>query len=83
MITIDIQIEPNTQTEIDEERLIGIVESTLQICFVQQAELTVSITSDSEIQSLNAQYRGLDKPTDVLSFDALNAEDDFILPEGM
>ena len=30
----------------------------------------IHITTSEEIQSLNAQYRGFDRPTDVLSFEA-------------
>ena len=33
-----------------------------------QAELTIVITGDEEIRALNRQYRGVDAPTDVLSF---------------
>ena len=32
------------------------------------AELSILITDDREIHALNAEYRGKDKPTDVLSF---------------
>lgn len=32
------------------------------------AEISVTFMSDEEIQSINAQYRGIDKPTDVISF---------------
>ena len=32
------------------------------------AQATVYITDDAEVQALNLQYRGYDKPTDVLSF---------------
>ena len=32
------------------------------------AELSIMLTNDSNIQSLNAQYRGKNKPTDVLAF---------------
>ncbi len=32
------------------------------------AELTIRLVDDAESQSLNAEYRGKDKPTNVLSF---------------
>ncbi len=38
-------------------------------------ELSVRLTSDSEVQALNCQWRGKDKPTNVLSFPMLDAED--------
>ncbi|WNN87618.1 rRNA maturation RNase YbeY [Gloeocapsopsis dulcis] len=41
-------------------------------------ELSLRLTSDAEIQVLNAQYRQQDKPTDVLAFAAL--ENNFPLP---
>ena len=31
-------------------------------------EISIRLTDDSEVQTLNAQYRGKDKPTNVLSF---------------
>ncbi len=33
-----------------------------------RAELSILLTGDEEIRELNAEYRGLDKATDVLSF---------------
>jgi probable rRNA maturation factor len=44
-------------------------------------EITLRLTDDAEIQSLNAQYRQIDRPTDVLAFAAL--EDEMILPPEM
>lgn len=35
-----------------------------------QAALTIALLSDESIQTLNRQYRGVDAPTDVLSFPA-------------
>ena len=37
-------------------------------------ELSLAITDDLTIQQLNQQYRQIDRPTDVLSFAALEAE---------
>lgn len=38
------------------------------------AELSLLITDDEEIRSLNRDYRGIDHPTDVLSFSQLEGE---------
>ena len=38
--------------------------------FKQEAELSIRIVENDESQSLNHQYRGKDKPTNVLSFPA-------------
>ncbi|QIL02018.1 rRNA maturation RNase YbeY [Sphingomonas sinipercae] len=38
-------------------------------------ELSVRLTSDPEVQALNAKWRGRDKPTNVLSFPQMEAED--------
>lgn len=37
-------------------------------------ELTLRLTNDTEIQSLNAQYRAQNQPTDVLAFAALEVD---------
>jgi len=37
-------------------------------------EVSVLLTDDAEIRSLNRQYRGIDKPTDVLSFSQLEGD---------
>ena len=39
------------------------------------AELSVRLTSDSEIHALNAQWRGKDQPTNVLSFPLASAKE--------
>jgi len=39
----------------------------------RQAELSLALVTDREIHSLNRQYRGKDKPTDVLSFPLADA----------
>lgn len=44
------------------------VQAALQHQQAPQAELTVVLTGDARLRALNRQYRGIDKPTDVLSF---------------
>jgi probable rRNA maturation factor len=45
------------------------------------AELSVVITDDETVRDLNRRYRGVDTPTDVLSFELANA-DGFVAPPG-
>jgi probable rRNA maturation factor len=40
----------------------------LEILSVTDSELSILLTDDEEIKSLNRSYRGKDAPTDVLSF---------------
>jgi probable rRNA maturation factor len=39
----------------------------------RQIELSVRLTDDAEVQALNAEWRGKDKPTNVLSFPQLES----------
>lgn len=47
-----------------------------------ELEIGVSFVDDATIQELNRDYRGLDTPTDVLSFPQLDDED-FMIPHGL
>ena len=40
-----------------------------------KAELSIVVTGDDEIRAINAEYRGKDKPTDVLSFSQIEGHD--------
>lgn len=44
-------------------------------------ELSLRLTDDSEIQSLNAQYRHKNQPTDVLAFAALEVDSPQLPPQ--
>lgn len=44
------------------------------ILSVSACEIGLRLTDDSEIQTLNSQYRHQDKPTDVLAFAALEVD---------
>jgi probable rRNA maturation factor len=41
---------------------------------VTECEIAILLTTDAQSQSLNLQFRGVDKPTNVLSFSALNVD---------
>lgn len=41
---------------------------------VEACEIAIRLTTDAELQNLNLQFRGMDKPTNVLSFAALDGD---------
>lgn len=43
-------------------------------CYVKEAEVSLALVDDVHIHGLNKQYRGVDSPTDVLSFSMLEGE---------
>jgi probable rRNA maturation factor len=46
-------------------------------------EVSILVTDDAELHALNAQYRGVDAPTDVLSFADEDERAGFVRPPGM
>jgi probable rRNA maturation factor len=66
--TIDWEIDEPFLAQVDRADLTAAIERTLQLSGRERAALTVVITSDELIQQLNHDYRGVDAPTDVLSF---------------
>lgn len=61
-----------------EEKWIDLLEKLLVVAGrkeeVERGIVTLTLTDDEGIRELNRQYRGLDKPTDVLSFSLLEGE---------
>ncbi len=49
---------------------------------LEQVEISLVLADDAMVQGLNRQYRGQDKPTNVLSFAALDGEEDEPLADG-
>ncbi len=60
--------------QFDRERQKRFLESLLQAAGEDDAEISVTIVNDEHIRRLNHEYRGLDKPTDVLSFSQREGE---------
>lgn len=79
------------------EELVNKLEQLLELAgraeHVSEGEVALTFVDDAEIQRLNKEYRGLDKPTDVLSFamqemgedeiEIIFDEDDFIQEEDL
>jgi probable rRNA maturation factor len=72
---IDVQIDEEYAPLVDGENLRAAAATTLAANGVEEAEVTIVVTSDAAVQQLNRDYRGVDAPTDVLSF-AAQEEDD-------
>lgn len=65
---IDMQIDPAYQEQVPVQRLHQIVAAALRHENADGAELTLVLADDALLQQLNRDYRGIDEPTDVLSF---------------
>lgn len=44
--------------------------------------LSLTLVDDAEIREMNLRHRGIDRPTDVLSFPLIDGTDSFALPPG-
>jgi probable rRNA maturation factor len=68
MMGIDLSVE---QVELEEELRHKLIEQAKKVLFemdLEEAELSLVICDDAFIHPLNRDYRGKDRPTDVLSF---------------
>ncbi len=71
----------NEQSEVDvTQKLCGLVRRAVNQAlkyekFPCDAEISVTFTNNSGIHSLNLEHRGIDRPTDVLSFPLYEAQD--------
>ncbi|WP_448567444.1 rRNA maturation RNase YbeY [Thalassotalea ganghwensis] len=74
-ITVDLQVASNS-TQLPTETLFHTWVNAALSKYNKPYELTIRIVDQQESQTLNDQYRGKDKPTNVLSFP-------FEVPEGI
>lgn len=68
--TFDIQVDDPFADLVDVENLSAVVTDLLVKVGLPSAGLTIVITDNEAVQTLNRDYRGVDAPTDVLSFAA-------------
>lgn len=69
-LSIDLQIDEAYQNAAPTSMLLAAVQATLAREHVADAEVSIVVTGDELLHQLNLQYRGIDAPTDVLSFSA-------------
>ena len=67
--------------------VLSIVDVEGLVCFAIQAEekpdgseVSISFVDNERMHELNRDYRGIDRPTDVLSFECDNLDDGFAVP---
>lgn len=84
---VDIRFSRDIEPAMKKAWLRNVAIKALQLeRIMEQAELSITLTTDEEVKKLNEQYRGIAASTDVLSF-PMEEEDDgadaFIAPEGV
>lgn len=83
-LCLEIELDKNCSAADESEVLIDrAVRAALQAGLsgpLPPAELFVKLVRDAEIQQLNLQYRGKNKPTNILSFPGVEPDD---LPDAM
>jgi probable rRNA maturation factor len=83
MLEIDIEADAEWDSSTDWSRLVrsaaeaAVAESAFpQLAQAERTvELSVRLTGDEEVRALNVQWRGKDKPTNVLSFPLAEADE--------
>ena len=76
---MEILIRNQQSLPVNQARLIRVAQELLQAEeFPLPAEVSILLTTEEHIRQLNRDYRGKDRPTDVLSFQQL--EDDLSSP---
>lgn len=70
-----------TLSENQENLLEAVLECGLKHHQRSEAEVSLALIDNDQIQELNSTYRQIDNPTDVLSFAFDEADTDFVLPD--
>ncbi len=73
---ISLQIDQPFQPQVDPASVIQAVQLVLRrYSSVENPTLTLVVTDETQIQQYNRDYRGIDHPTDVLSFESIPDQD--------
>lgn len=72
---ITVEIDEDFAAELTEESLIAAASAVFAYEEIASAGVAIVVTNDEYVQRLNREYRGVDTPTDVLSFAAQEGDD--------
>ncbi|GAC1317007.1 MAG: hypothetical protein NVSMB2_10300 [Chloroflexota bacterium] len=83
-VSLELAVELHPAPNVDADRLAAVVSSIVERHFRSGGtfELTVHMVDDPDIRALNAEHRGKDTHTDVLSFPLYEPNAEFVLPPG-
>lgn len=65
---IEIRFGANWESLINQNQLEEVLKVFLKNLFINERGLSLYLTDDKEIQKLNLKFRGIDSPTDILSW---------------
>lgn len=72
---MDVLFENTTDKKINENLINSVIAESLKYEGVSDnCEISVTIVDNKEIHSINLKHRGIDRPTDVLSFPLIDFE---------
>ncbi len=68
---IDLQIAESLESQVSADAVLSAVQAALNYYDPSlEVNLTIAVDTDETLHALNLQYRGVNAPTDVLSFNA-------------
>lgn len=80
-LQIDFMDETELLTEQDQDFVTAVLNKAAEMEKTGDAEVSVTFVTRERIQEINSEYRGKDKPTDVISF-AMEEGDDELMIKG-
>ena len=80
---MDVLFENTTDIKVNEELINSVIAESFRYEGVSDnCEVSVTIVDNDEIHSINLKHRGIDRPTDVLSFPLINFEKETLPNDG-
>lgn len=76
--SVNVEVDETFTAAVDAGALEAVAAAALRAEGLDAASLNLIITSDEEVRAVNLAYRGVDAPTDVLSFTAQEEQDESV-----